>query len=174
MLSLLCYHSTPKPNSNIPEPDQELFPQLRLQLKSPAPAPQHCCWRDGGRRNSPQKDANDASAKDATVKSISNEKTNSSPQSICPFSHAHRREKRQYLRDTRGALEKCLCIRCAKAHKCKHFRVSPALIMSFNWLLLKILWNNFIFRYSVNKQLGSGSRSWFRVYRIRIEISGWI
>ena len=39
-MSLLCHHSTgtPKPNSNSPEP--EFF--HRLQLKSPAPAPQHC------------------------------------------------------------------------------------------------------------------------------------
>ena len=35
-MSLLCHHSTPKLNSNSPEP--ELFHRLWLQLKSPAPA----------------------------------------------------------------------------------------------------------------------------------------
>ena len=44
-MSLLCHHSTPKPNSNSPElelgPEPVLFHRLRLQLKCPAPAAQH-------------------------------------------------------------------------------------------------------------------------------------
>ena len=64
------------------------------------------------------------------VYSLSNQKTNSSPHSIHPFSHVHRRETQQYFRDARRALAKWLCVRCAKMHKCKHFRVSPALLFS--------------------------------------------